>query len=841
MKFNYSLLLIIFNVLLFNSVKSQNTSSSQNNYSYDKYDKYTKRKGYQPGLFNYFSPQDTFDVNNKLATSPGELRSLGMDEETIGKLLKLKGTGDSLSTLKKRMNLMEEEKLRLEYAKFGIIYNGEGDTTLQEYIDMVEVQKWELIEKSLRLPPVWLYGQEFFRRNMLKTINQNSNTKVPESYVIGTGDEITINVYGNSEYNENLVVDESGAIKTSVIGWINVKGLTVSKARQVIKSRLGSTYDLKKSTIDLRITSSATLSVNVVGEVFNPGTYRMSSSNSAFNILVEMEGPNQTGSLRKIYIKRDGKTVKTLDVYKYLQDPSANMDFFIENNDYLVVPLQGNIVNIAGAIKRPANYEMLDNETIVDLLRFSGGFKSNAFKSMVTIRRYTDKEIKYITININDEKISKSPFRLMNGDSILIGTINTSPKNYIYITGNGVVSNGNLQFTSGDRVSEVLKRAGGLAERAYTSTAFIIRFNENSTKKLLHVDLENALKQPYGDADLVLNDRDTLQVFSSNMFRNVSKIGIYGAVRTPGDFDFGEGVTIADMVLLGGGMNAEAGGNKVEVYRLSEFENARTTSTPIREKVFEVPIGMDMRLDPMAYAFVLKPYDQVYIRTKRNYKLQKNIFVSGEVVSPGPYPLENNNEDLYSIIGRAGGVTSVAFVKGISIYRHNGKGIKSQVALNLKSDELTKDLAHNIKLQEGDSVVVPAINQIITLRGYLNYLVDYQKGEIHVPFENGKTALYYIQTYGGGFNKEAARKRTALVQLGGQAQYPLYLLGLKKYPIVQNGATIEVPRKWKYEHSEFYLLSKAKNGKGVDWAVLAPTIASAATTLALVIANIFKK
>jgi protein involved in polysaccharide export with SLBB domain len=728
------------------------------------------------------------------------------------------------------MNKMEDEKMRLEFAKFGLIYNSEGDTTLQEYIDLVEVQKWEIIEKSLRLPPVWLYGQEFFRRNKLKTFNENSNTNVPETYVIGSGDEITINVYGNAEYNENLVVDETGSIKTSVIGWINVKGLTVSRARQVIKSRLGTSYDLKKSTVDVRITSSATLSINVVGEVFNPGTYRMSSSNSAFNILVEMEGPNQTGSVRKMYIKRDGKTVKTLDVYKYLQDPNANMDFFVENNDYIVVPLQGNIVHIGGAVKRSANYEMLDNETLFDILKYSGGFKSNAFKNSVTIKRYTDKEVKFLTINMSDEKSNKSGFRLMNGDSIFISTINTSAKNYIYMMGTG-----------GDRVSDAIKKAGGLAERAYTSTAFIIRINENLSKKLIHIDLENAINSPYSEADLVLNDRDTIQVFSSNSFRSSSRIGVYGAVRTPGEFDYGEGITIADLILMGGGMNVEAAGNKVEVFRLSEFEKNRTSKTPNREKIFEVNISPTMKLDELAFSFVLKPYDQIIVRTKPTYKLQKNIQVNGEVVSPGPYPLENNNDDLYTIVQRAGGLTDVAYVKGISVYRMNNEGMRQQIAMNLKSNELTKELLHNIKLVEGDSVVVPPINQIITLKGSINYIVDYDKGELKVPYEAGKSSLYYIQKYGGGFSKTASRKRTALIQLGGQAQYPLYFVGLKLYPTVENGATIEVPQKWKYEHSQFYLLSKAKNSKPIDWTILAPTIATTLTTLTLVIANILKK
>jgi len=844
MKFNIKCLFTIFLLLVSFIINAQPTgsnpssNSNQNPYSYDSYDKYIKNKGYDPNQFNYYNPQDTFNLDKQVSTNPNELRKIGVDEESISRLLRLKSTSDSLKMLKKRMAQMEEEKLKLEFARYGLRYNSSRDTTLLEYIDLVELQKWQIIEKALKLPLAVVHGQEFFRRNKLRIINQNTFTKVPESYVISTGDEINISIYGGAEYNDNLVVDETGSIKTAVVGYIYVKGLTVAKARQVIKSRLSSTYNLQSSTVEVRVSSAATVMVNVVGDVFNPGTYKMSSSNTVFNILVEMEGPTQTGSLRKIYVKRDGKTIKTLDVYKYLIDPTANMDYFIENNDYIVVPPQGNIVSIAGAIKKPFKYEMLDNEGLLDLIKYAGGYKANAYKEYVTIRRFTDKDIKYFSINIDSVKRTGKDFKLINGDSIYVNVINNIPKNYVFVQGNGVTSAGNYSYSIGDKVSDAIRKAGGLAERAYQSTAFIIRFNKDLSKKILHVDIEKALAEPYSEANVPLFDRDTIQVFSSNTFRTSYRVGVYGAVNIPGEFDFAEDITIRDIILMGGGLKVESGDNLIEIYRIVNLEGNRTNSSPTREKVFETRISKDRKIDAYASAYKLKPYDQVFIRRKPYYEMHRTIKINGEVVYPGEYPLNNTKETLYDMIIKAGGLTDFAYIEGIKVFRKSDLTGNNQISIKIKDLKSFKNSKHNIVLSFGDSIIIPTFDQVIIIKGAVNYCKIGEKDEIKVPYDGRKSAYHYIEKYAGGFSREASRRNTSIVQPGGKAERPTNILGLKNYPIVENGATIIVPMKFKYEHPELWAIGKYRNKKETDWAaIIAPIATSVTTIITLLIAT----
>ena len=833
----YKILAVIF-LLIPTMLFAQNNSSSQsaNPYAYDNLDLIKSGKPYNPGVYNYYMPQDTFDSKNQLFTNPDELRKLGVDENSISTLLKLKASEDSLKRIKQYNNKAAEEKMKLEFAKLGIKYNSQSDTTLEEYIDLIALQKWEILEKALRLPESYVYGQEFFRRNKLRMINSRSFTKVPENYTLSTGDEISINVYGDSEYNENLVVDESGSIKTSVVGWIFVKGMTVSKARSVIKSRLSSAYNLSNSSVDINISSSATVSVNVVGEVFNPGTYKMSSSNSAYNVLVEMEGPNQMGSLRKIYVKRNGKTQKTLDIYKYLLDPTSNMDYQVENDDYIVVPTIGNIVHISGPVKRPFNYEMLDNETITDLLKYAGGFKPSAFKTTVTVKRYTDTEIKYLTINIDDVKNGFTNFKLLNGDSVFVSRISNIEKNYIYVSGNGAVMNGNIEYKKGDRISDALRKSGGLADRAYRSTAFVIRFNDNLSKKIINIDLAKILDTPYSEENILLEDRDTLHILSANQFRSYTKVGIYGAVNKPGEFDLSENVTIKDLIILSGGLRPEAAGNVIEVYRIVTSDKERTAETGNREKVFESRVTNETQYNDFVANYKLKAFDQVYVRNKPYFALAKNIKVTGEILYPGEYPLNNNAETLQDMLEKAGGVTKFAYIRGISIYRKTDLDKKVQISLKIKEYKDLESDKHNIVLAEGDSIVVPSMNQTITIKGAFNHNVYGKVEEIKVPYDGRKTAKYYIEAYAGGYSSEAKKSLTAVIQPGGKAEYPTTFLGMNiDYPIVENGATIEVARKWKYENPEMYLMNKARKRQDVKWGEIVAPLATALTSIITVL------
>ena len=175
-----------------------------------------------------------------------------------------------------------------------------------------------LVLDSTSYPKARIYGQDIFRNNTLSFYQKALDAKAPENYKVGSGDEISISVWGYSEFSETLLVDSRGYITPSSYGRIYVKGLTFKKMRSLLKSKFSSFLDMKNSEIDVTLSYSRVITVNIVGEVYNPGSYSIPAINTAFNALIAAKGPNQLGTVRNIYIKRDGKTIDSLDVYQFL-------------------------------------------------------------------------------------------------------------------------------------------------------------------------------------------------------------------------------------------------------------------------------------------------------------------------------------------------------------------------------------------------------------------------------------------------------------------------------------------------------------------------------------------
>ena len=178
-----------------------------------------------------------------------------------------------------------------------------------------------LVEDTITYPKGRIYGQDIFRNNKLSFFQKSLDAKAPENYKVGSGDEISISVWGYSEFSETLLVDDRGYINPSSYGRIYVKGLTFGKMHSLLKSRFSSFLDMQNSEIDVTLAYSRVITVNIVGEVYHPGSYSIPAINTAFNALIAAKGPNQLGTVRNIYLKRNGKTVDSLDVYQFLFNP----------------------------------------------------------------------------------------------------------------------------------------------------------------------------------------------------------------------------------------------------------------------------------------------------------------------------------------------------------------------------------------------------------------------------------------------------------------------------------------------------------------------------------------
>ena len=240
--------------------------------------------------------------------------------------------------------------------------------------------------------PTKVYGQQLFRGADLRIYERSLDAKAPDHYILGTGDELGVSVYGTSYFNEVYKVDSRGYIAINNVGNVAVRGLTFAEARNVIKGRMAPYFNLGSNTFAFNLAYSRTVTVNIVGEVVNPGSYKLPAINTAFNALMAAGGPSDIGTLRDIKIVRSGKVVKTLDVYAFLLNPTSENDYYLQENDYISVGTNHNVVAITGAVKRPMKYELLPGESLNQAIAFAGGFASNAYTEAIQIQRQETEE-----------------------------------------------------------------------------------------------------------------------------------------------------------------------------------------------------------------------------------------------------------------------------------------------------------------------------------------------------------------------------------------------------------------------------------------------------------------
>ena len=685
-------------------------------------------------------------------------------------------------------------------------------------------------------PKAKIYGQDIFRNNKLSFYQKALDAKAPENYKVGSGDEISISVWGYSEFSENLLVDERGYITPSSYGRIYVKGLTFKKMRSILKSKFGSFLDMKNSEIDVTLSYSRVITVHIVGEVYNPGSYTIPAINTAFNALIAANGPNQLGSVRNIYIKRDGKTVDSLDVYQFLFNPIGSQDVYMQDGDYLFIPPAKHIVEIKGAVNRPYTYEAKTGENISELIKYAGGYTTNSFTDLLTLKRKD-----YNSVKVNDvHKNHVNSTIVQNGDEIIVNKISTKLSNFVNIKSSIGVS-GDYEFVQGDHLLDLLKRAKCISEKTFVDKVYIVRTNKDRTKTHITVNL-TAILEDYSHIDnILLHEYDIVNVLSIDDFDDDFSVSVLGAVRKSGSFDFGDGMTLQDVLLKAGGLLRQAEGSRVEISRIMDYDISSNKLKPRVAIVKTIKIGDDLVLSNEAEEFLLQPFDQVFVRENPNFEPSKNISLSGEVKYPGTYTLLSKDEKISSIIKRAGGLTRFAYLDGVTMFRKkvSSKSQSTNITLKDFSEELLDSVLsnpslsllyqqelqnmridnferfskmimykkvyldldkalqsnfskHNLVLIEGDSVIVPKIMDVVHIKGEL---INLEGGAISAPYFGRRRANYYVNNFAGGFTKLNNKANTVVIYPNGIAKKSMNFGLFVISPVVKKGSTIKVINK----------------------------------------------
>jgi protein involved in polysaccharide export with SLBB domain len=693
-------------------------------------------------------------------------------------------------------------------------------------------------KKSKEKPSSLIFGSDLFDN---PTLNFEPNLKLatPLNYILGPGDELQVSVFGIQEFSASIPVSVEGKVSIQNVGQISVSGMTIEAATQKIRgaiARVYSTVSSGQSQVSVSLSRIRTIKVTLIGSA-QPGNYSISSLATVYNALFLGGGPGINGSYRNIELLRDNKVYRIIDIYHFLVNGDQSDNVGLKDNDVIRIPAYNQRVTVEGQVKRPGIFEMKKGETFADLLNFASGFNEFAYTASVNVLQKTAKELK-----VRDIKSSEfNTYKPQSGDVFRVTKILNRFENRITI-GGAVFRPDTYSFYEGMRISDLIVKADGLKEDAYSKRARILRVKSDLTNEIVNVDLEQAMNGNL-NADIVLNKEDVVTVYSILDFVEEYKVTIDGEIKNPGTFDYFEGLTLNDLLIQAGGLTGSAS-KRVEIARMIIAEKFDDNDLQ-KAEVFNIEITPEN--NEQSKNFELKPFDVISIRRIAMYEKPEMVAVSGAINYPGKYALVNKKDRLSDIILRAGGLTSLADIKGVRIKRpiqakqiedlenvnlNLGKkdSIQNKLEKKLKEDlkfatipvdweSISKDAksATNVILFPGDEIVVAPFNEGVKVTG--NVLLTSE-----IPYRRGKGFGYYLGAVGGLDNK-GWKKKAYIIYPNGKAAVAHSFLFIRSYPAVSPGSQIVVP-----ERPE---VKKLSTGEVVS-------IGSVIASLALLIVTAFK-
>jgi polysaccharide biosynthesis/export protein len=316
-----------------------------------------------------------------------------------------------------------------------------------------------------------IYGYDLFRFSP-STFAPANIVPISFSYILGPGDELAVSIYGSNEASKTGFIKRDGTFNLPLLGPINLAGYTFAEAQEFLKKRVKEEFIGSEITISLKKLRSIT--VYVLGEAYKPGSYTLSALSTITNTLFLSGGVNKRGSLRNIQIKREGKLVTTYDLYDLLIKGDTTTDIRLRDGDTIFIPFIENKVTLGGAFKRPHIYELLDRETLGDVISFAGGFKAevgfNPDIELSSINRASNKrEISRVIYNENTINT-----KILNGDAINVSEISGLKSFTVKLTGE-FKNPGVYSISEGDTILDTVLKAGGYTNSAFVEGAVYLR------------------------------------------------------------------------------------------------------------------------------------------------------------------------------------------------------------------------------------------------------------------------------------------------------------------------------------------------------------------------------
>lgn len=780
-------------------------------------------------------------------------QSSGMSDEQLEKAALAKGMSKSqieklrarISNLKepkkgnaKSENLSDQNNAALRHYNFGKENSEEAepvDSIAKKYDEVLGALKKEI------------FGASIFSNKKL-SFEPDLKMPTPQNYQLGPADELVIEVFGYSEANYKLKISAEGTIRIPNIGIIQVNGLTIEQASELIIKKLSQVYSgIREGNTQASISlgNIRSIKVTVLGNAVMPGTYTLPSLATIFNALYSAGGPNENGSMRNIQLVRNNKVLKTLDVYDFLMKGDQKNNVRLEDQDIIKINTYESRVSIFGEIKNPGYYEVISGETLNKVLEYAGGFTDNAYKAYVKVIKQSSKEKEFADVEQNNF----STYQPKNGDRFIVEPILKRYSNRVFLTG-AVYREGPFELSQGLTLQQLLKKADGIRGDALLTRAYIKRLNEDLTTEIISFNLKDLLA---GTTDIPLKKEDQVIIPSIHELKEPYTVSIEGEVLRPGTYPFSDNIRLEDLIINAGGLKEAASLKRIEVAR--RIKN-QTDDSPknLKAEIFQFDINSNLSKSTATGNFTLQPYDVVTVRKSPNYHIQEQVTVSGEALYPGKYTITSKEERISDILKRAGNITREAYPEGAVLIRVNKErnsiqktkvldrltdistkskkdtSVIDTLSLNSRVDfvgiQLDKIMKrpgshYDLLVEDGDELKIPKTLQTVKVSGEVLY-------PTRVNFEKHRRARYYI-SQAGSFSQIAKRSKVYVIRANGLIKTTRSFVFFNHYPSVYPGSEIIVPKK------------NEKKGLSTQETI---GIASAASSLALVmitIAQLLKK
>tara|TARA_B100000427_G_scaffold57854_1_gene45414 strand:+ start:2131 stop:4032 length:1902 start_codon:yes stop_codon:yes gene_type:complete len=511
------------------------------------------------------------------------------------------------------------------------------------------------IESKTPLPSSDYFGYSYFQRD----INFFDNIPTPSNFKLGPGDEIILSLWGETNSRENFIINKEGLIYYQNIGFINLSNKTIEQAELLLTNELSAIYSTlkeKNNSTNLKIELGKLKSINVyfTGQINTPGISLIHPFSDVFSAIVQAGGIKNDGSLRNVQLIRDGKTISMFDFYSlFIKGENTFSEIRILDGDIIHIPVISNRVHIRGSVYNPGWFEPLNNESLLDMITYAGGLKSDASSSAVInillpIDSRSSDDNARKTKNISLKEFSN--ISLNNGDSInilSIGNVETT----IEILGR-VKSPGNYAPSS---LKNVLDIAGGFNDPLYRKTIrddeiTVIRKDENQFYGL-------EFEIPYNKSDsFQLMSGDKVFVYENTMYNNLFSISVTGAVNKRGSFQLKSGMTVQDAIDLAEGFSPLANEEAITVTEI--FTSVDDLGNVIEEKNQVNDATLDFELTNGSVINVLP--------------LENVVNVEGNIYNPGLITY-TRGKTVNKYINLAGGPKPNTLSTKIYVKRANGR------------------------------------------------------------------------------------------------------------------------------------------------------------------------